>query len=590
MGQCVPVEDTKEQTMLTHIHVDEKSNIQSHRGFPIPGPQHPHSDSVMDELFFINPTELHNILSDKTKNEFDFIVIGSGFCSLAFIERITKTKNKKYNILVLEKGSFFLPEHFQNLPYPFKSTLGLQGGTETYPFKLTEKTAQKQVNDNNGYLTFCHGIIPYFGGRSTLWSAWCPEPNNDELSDWPKDTINILQNKYFQTAKQLLNVVNSDQLETKDNHIYGTLNKVILKKLQTDLIQNMPIFTRVIPAPIAVKSDISGSEYEKFSVCGPILELIKNENGHTVSIVPNCCALKINEDKHCINTSLGDIEYNKTTKIILAMGTLPATTFVVNSFAELEDKAGQRFTGHNISGITCRVHRSNISELSGVELNDTELGAIYIGGLHNKTGLRFHFQFSMVMDINPNKNKKTLLRYSPDVVNSFTEKQLEENDKDYIIFSCGCIGEMDCKNKNIWFKKDNESNDLETNSICNIEESKQDLFLWDTMEESAFDLLENIISNCGGKGIEYWFNDKWNKNGQRPNKLQMRHNGIFHESSTLHLGDDNDNQALCDLNYKLKTSQNVYVTGGALWPRGASWNPTMTMCALAQHLADNLSN
>jgi hypothetical protein len=30
----------------------------------------------------------------------------------------------------------------------------------------------------------------------------------------------------------------------------------------------------------------------------------------------------------------------------------------------------------------------------------------------------------------------------------------------------------------------------------------------------------------------------------------------------------------------------VFVTGGALWLAGGSWNPTMTMVALAQDLAD----
>jgi choline dehydrogenase-like flavoprotein len=32
----------------------------------------------------------------------------------------------------------------------------------------------------------------------------------------------------------------------------------------------------------------------------------------------------------------------------------------------------------------------------------------------------------------------------------------------------------------------------------------------------------------------------------------------------------------------------VYVTGGALWPRSGSWNPTLTMVALSQKLAQNL--
>ncbi|WP_186102586.1 GMC oxidoreductase [Burkholderia gladioli] len=62
---------------------------------------------------------------------------------------------------------------------------------------------------------------------------------------------------------------------------------------------------------------------------------------------------------------------------------------------------------------------------------------------------------------------------------------------------------------------------------------------------------------------------------------------MVHESSTLHLG--REAEAPVDLDYRLKAASNVCITGGGLWPQGGSWNPTMTMVALAQDLADKLS-
>jgi choline dehydrogenase-like flavoprotein len=40
------------------------------------------------------------------------------------------------------------------------------------------------------------------------------------------------------------------------------------------------------------------------------------------------------------------------------------------------------------------------------------------------------------------------------------------------------------------------------------------------------------------------------------------------------------------LDYRPRGVENVYVTGAGLWPTSGSWNPTLTMVALAQHLAD----
>ena len=38
----------------------------------------------------------------------------------------------------------------------------------------------------------------------------------------------------------------------------------------------------------------------------------------------------------------------------------------------------------------------------------------------------------------------------------------------------------------------------------------------------------------------------------------------------------------------LRPSENVFVTGGALWPKGGSYNPTLAMVALAMDLVDKL--
>ena len=62
--------------------------------------------------------------------------------------------------------------------------------------------------------------------------------------------------------------------------------------------------------------------------------------------------------------------------------------------------------------------------------------------------------------------------------------------------------------------------------------------------------------------------------------------GLVHEASAMWIGDDKE--APVGLDYRPKGVENVYITGGSLWPTGASWNPTPTMVAMATHLADTL--
>lgn len=95
--------------------------------------------------------------------------------------------------------------------------------------------------------------------------------------------------------------------------------------------------------------------------------------------------------------------------------------------------------------------------------------------------------------------------------------------------------------------------------------------------------------------MEYWHQSSPDKPGtwdKKPPPVTQTHVPVLvHESSTLPLGDiKNSDDVLVDsLDYKLKGTKNVYITGGALWPRAGSWNPTLTMVALAADLAEQLA-
>jgi len=52
------------------------------------------------------------------------------------------------------------------------------------------------------------------------------------------------------------------------------------------------------------------------------------------------------------------------------------------------------------------------------------------------------------------------------------------------------------------------------------------------------------------------------------------------------IGDKNYTESPVTYDYRLRGIENVYITGGALWPTGESWNPVLTIVAIAMHLAD----
>ncbi len=572
-------------------------------GYPTPGPQSPTGQKVMDHVFFVSETEWKKV---REEMQFDYIIIGSGFCAYAFAERIIQDDPHK-NILILERGSFFLPEHFQNLPLPYQKTLG--GLSETFPWTLSEKT------HNAEYIKWQHGMVPFFGGRSTLWSAWCPQPSRAEMEGWPEITKDAVQ-KNFDSAKKLLNVVSANDIDnhTNNNHnfhiptcgdkpIYGIMQKSLTEMLQKNY-SSIPNVNRVEAAPLAAGSQ--DTDFSKYAIPGPLLTLAgkqaeladKNKDHKSLfRIVTNCVINQIVQQDGkatALETSRGVISIGNA-KLILGMGTLPPTTLIHNSFPqqlfpELKN-VGERFTAHFISSIVARIPRKCYPFSN--KLGELEIGAIYVAGKDPKTDGQFHIQLSILSDKYPDKNAQLAARYMPDVVATASPQQLA-NSQDYLVFVCAVLGEIDHNNKNNWFRK-NSGADLTDNSTLQVLANDNDNKVWDTMDEAAFVMLEKaLLPENSGCSVEYWHDDQQDKGKwqiKRPSQKQIRVDGLVHEGSTLWIGNDHesDGPSPVDINYKLRSVENVYVTGGCLWPRSGSWNPTAAMVALAQDLADKLS-
>jgi choline dehydrogenase-like flavoprotein len=565
------------------------SSANFNYGFPTPGPQNPTGQEVMNHVFFVSNTAWKQIREER---QFDYIVIGSGFCAYAFAQR-TLEGDPHARILILERGSFFLPEHFQNLPLPYQQTLG--GLSETFPWTLSAAT------HNGRYIKWQHGMVPFFGGRSIMWSAWCPRPTPEEMAGWPAPVIAAAQ-QYFPEAEKLLHVVPANEIDWErsspppEGHrpIYGVIQEKLFEMLR-DGLGKIPSATRVIPAPLAVGAADLEVDFQKFAVPGPLLSLVDKQQalaaagkGAPLEIVNGCTVERIvqqNGKATGLETTRGVVGIGDS-RVVLAMGTLPPTTLILNSFPEVKN-AGDRFTAHFITAVVARVPREdyNFHQLIG----ELELAAIYMAGVDRNTGGQYHIQLTALSDRRPVKNAPLAARHMPDVVATASIEQLITSEK-HIVFVCAVLGEMDHRNRDNWLRKDGTA-DPTTNVMLQATEDASDAAVWDTMDEGTFQALERVLSPKGAGRVEYWHATPGNSGEwrhTRPPVEQIRVPGLVHEGSTMWIGEDRD--SVVGLDYRPRGVENVYVTGGSLWPTSGSWNPTLTMVALAQHLADTLAS
>ena len=340
--------------------------------------------------------------------------------------------------------------------------------------------------------------------------------------------------------------------------------------------------------------------YEKFSASSPLLELALSTKYFKVhcqvmKIMIRCLVKRIHHENQkavVLETDRGDFILGKA-KLILAMGTLPPTTLMLNSFPLLRS-IGTRFSSHFKTSIVART--PNLKKDKALELysliaakehGNLAMGAVYIAGENPVSKHQFHIQLTTVIDETPKENIYETMRYLPRVL---TIEQVMTS-KDHTLFVCACLGQIDHNNPNNWYHY-NDDKDITTNATLQVIASDTDYALWDTMDDSTFKILEDLTHGV----IEYWNpNGKDNdsvKKGcwqtKRPSKAHIRKPGLVHESSTMWIGKSESDPV--DLNYKFRGVDNVYLTGGALWPTGASWNPACTMTGLAMDLADRLNN
>ena len=310
-----------------------------------------------------------------------------------------------------------------------------------------------------------------------------------------------------------------------------------------------------------------------------------------VTVIFDCVVKKVLHDGKkatAVQTSQGPILLSHSSKLIMAMSTLPATTLVLNSFKNTDfpllSNVGKRFTAHFVSSVIARIPRQCL--IHGDNSPEIELGAVYIAG--NKDDAQYHLQIS-AMSYTSCENDIEIYNICKKYSANSISRECIDLSRNFIVVSCSTLGELDYKNKNNQFNLTTNDQCLSTNGELKFQLNDQDKTLWDWMDNITFKAMNQLSRSANNDDLEYWHEtDKsWKRN--TPPSEQMRKKCFVHDASTMWIGDRDDIEAPVGLDYRLRGVDNVYITGGALWPTGGSWNPVLTIVAMALQLADTIS-
>jgi choline dehydrogenase-like flavoprotein len=387
------------------------------------------------------------------RRDFDVIVIGGGTFGAVVAEHLfINDATHSRRILVLEAGSFVLPEHVQNMPF-------LGGAPDLRVPWL-----------NHPALNYS-GLIFAIGGRSLTWGGWSPELLDVEMAAWPKTTRDALRTRYFAEASRQIGVKDTNDF------IHGPLHTALRKQLHAGLKapENATGFTFAdlldhpavrypaqgeppidaallrdwlglpptdttpeaelrelfkLEAPLAVQSTTLPGFFptNKFSAVpgliraarlasteadgtGPVADARKR-----LMIVPNChvqelitetqadnwvrvTGVRVWQNGASVDIPLAPPRNGAQSSVVIALGTVETTRLALTTFQQsLAGRAAQRMgtnlVAHLRSNLTIRVPRKAIeANLPPMTISSLQVSALLVKGKASN-GRTFHFQIT----------------------------------------------------------------------------------------------------------------------------------------------------------------------------------------------------
>jgi hypothetical protein len=549
--------------------------------------------------------------------EFDIIILGGGtFGSTVAQELFTNDLTHNHRILVLEGGSFVIPEHVQNMP-----TLGLfndgavlengQPKTITNLRDIGQDTvARKEVwglawHSPIGF----PGLAYCLGGRSLYWGGWSPRLLDAEMpgSHWPATVVSDLKNQYFDEAAEQIGV------DVSNDFIHGPLHDAVRQQLLDGIksgdvshvvpLSELPLTLKVpsgtsttqqellkLEAPLGVQSTPPRPGYFPFNKFSAIQLLMKAARAASIEsnlddfkkrlmVVPNCHVIRLFTQGTRVSqilTNQGPVTVPLEGKVIIALGTIESNRLALLSFQGIPNYGliGKDFMAHLRSNFDIRVPREALQHLSP-NVKELQTSALLVKGRFSRNdGSVGHFHQQITasgLGFRDANSEAELFRKVPDIDEFDVFKNADDGT---IVITIRGIGEMVPDNPLSSVQLHGEPDEYGVQrAAVSIAADARDIELWNAMDENA-----QNIANVLADGQPFEVVGAFRRDG-----LGSTH----HECGGLQTGDDSGS-SVTNTNGRFWHVDNAYVAGPALFPTIGSPNPMLTGVALTRRLADHL--
>ena len=171
--------------------------------------------------------EQHNLLrsncSPKNDGVWDVIVVGTGMGGGVLADALSDFKGKDIRVLAIDAGSFDYDTHTDNMPTAALGRFVVEEGENIY--ETHDVITYHRANDFGGRVTM------NLGGRSVFWSGLIPRMGDWELVNWPPSVRKYLAEKGYAAAEKLMrkhltNGTYQDRLIEGLGHEYGDFWRV----------------------------------------------------------------------------------------------------------------------------------------------------------------------------------------------------------------------------------------------------------------------------------------------------------------------------------------------------------------------------